>query len=189
MAAIAKHRAGGRCEACGSDGPLDAHHIRPVGEGGPFWDLANLRALCRNCQRAQHPGWVDDDEVDAALRDWLAEGAMLHLVQVAAMEHKLYETAQAESSRLSAEVAELRDENLRLLEEHQDLRPRTVRARQPSQTRPQSRPAGKATRLSASGLLVHSVRASVPIRPIAYGAGRLSTGTIGAQGALAASLC
>jgi len=73
LAAIAKRRAGMRCEACGSDGPLDAHHIRPVREGGAFWDLANLRALCRKCHQAQHPGWVDE-----GLDLWMAEGERMY---------------------------------------------------------------------------------------------------------------
>lgn len=83
LAAIAKHRAGMRCQRCGSDGPLDAHHIQPVGEGGRFWDLANLRALCRSCHQAQHPGWPDDDEVDAALREWMDEGERLADIRLA----------------------------------------------------------------------------------------------------------
>ena len=76
LAAIAKHRAGGRCEACGDDGPLDAHHIQPVGEGGPFWDLDNLRALCRRCHQGQHPGWGDRNIVGRALQDWIGEGGL-----------------------------------------------------------------------------------------------------------------
>ena len=76
LAAIAKQRASGCCEACGSDGPLDAHHIRPVGEGGPFWDLDNLRALCRKCHQRQHPGWGDRDIVGRALQDWIDDGVL-----------------------------------------------------------------------------------------------------------------
>ena len=88
LAAIAKRRAGMRCEDCGSDGPLDAHHIRPVGEGGAFWDLANLRALCRNCHQARHPDWVDDGEVDAGLDWWMAEGERMYAERNGDYEHQ-----------------------------------------------------------------------------------------------------
>ena len=46
---------------------------------------------------------------------------MVNLVQVAAIRHKLYEAAQAKATRLSAEVSELRDKNLRLRAERTRL--------------------------------------------------------------------
>ena len=106
LAAIAKHRAGMRCESCGSDGPLDAHHIRPVGEGGAFWDLANLRALCRKCHQAQHPGWVDEGEVDAGLDWWMTEGERMYAGRNGDYEHQQLaaERKAVERERRAAEA-------------------------------------------------------------------------------------
>ena len=44
-----KQRAGNRCQECGKVGALDCDHIIPVDEGGDFWDIDNLQALCRMC--------------------------------------------------------------------------------------------------------------------------------------------
>lgn len=93
LAAIAKHRAGMRCEDCGADGPLDAHHIRRVGEGGAFWDLANLRALCRRCHQAQHPGWVDDGEAThGPYAYWASQGERMYAERNGDREHQQLET-------------------------------------------------------------------------------------------------
>ena len=57
LSAAVKRRDGWRCTKCGTRARLDAHHIQPVGLGGPMWDPENLETLCRNCHMAQHPGW------------------------------------------------------------------------------------------------------------------------------------
>jgi 5-methylcytosine-specific restriction endonuclease McrA len=36
------------CERCGSSGPLDAHHVVPVSEGGRDV-LSNVAVLCQTC--------------------------------------------------------------------------------------------------------------------------------------------
>lgn len=51
----AKHRAGNRCEECGTQsGPLHAHHIVSLSHGGSN-SLGNLRVLCESCHAGQHP--------------------------------------------------------------------------------------------------------------------------------------
>lgn len=40
---------GGQC----SDGPLHVHHIIPVAEGGPKFELSNLASVCAS----HHPTW------------------------------------------------------------------------------------------------------------------------------------
>ena len=51
---MARDRDGWRCRACGRAGRLEAHHVRPVHQGGDLLDLANTRALCRSCHIAIH---------------------------------------------------------------------------------------------------------------------------------------
>jgi 5-methylcytosine-specific restriction endonuclease McrA len=41
-------RYGGRCLACGSDGPLTMDHVVPLARGG-LHDISNLQPLCRPC--------------------------------------------------------------------------------------------------------------------------------------------
>lgn len=41
-------------------GPVDVHHVHPVGRGGPRLDPMNLAVLCR-----KHHGWVHDHPVEA----------------------------------------------------------------------------------------------------------------------------
>lgn len=43
--------AGYVCQRCGADGALQAHHVRPLVEGGTN-DPANGVALCRRCHEA-----------------------------------------------------------------------------------------------------------------------------------------
>lgn len=47
-------RAGRRCERCGAGGKLQVHHVKPLAQGGPPFDLDNLMALCPPCHRAAH---------------------------------------------------------------------------------------------------------------------------------------
>ncbi len=42
-------RDGWRCRQCGRAGRLECDHIRNWREGGPFWSMHNLQALCRGC--------------------------------------------------------------------------------------------------------------------------------------------
>lgn len=42
-------RDGWRCRYCGKAGRLEVDHRVPVRDGGGFWDLGNLQALCRSC--------------------------------------------------------------------------------------------------------------------------------------------
>jgi len=55
-------RAGYRCALHRRQcwGPVDVHHIRPVGRGGPRLNEANLAVLCR-----MHHGWVHDHPYEA----------------------------------------------------------------------------------------------------------------------------
>lgn len=32
-------------------------HIKPLADGGPMWDEANLRVMCRSCNSARRGGW------------------------------------------------------------------------------------------------------------------------------------
>ena len=41
-----------RCAGCGRPGRLHCDHVVPVAEGGDFWDLRNLQALCAGCHMA-----------------------------------------------------------------------------------------------------------------------------------------
>jgi len=38
-----------RCRKCGKAGRLEADHIKPVTQGGEFWDPENIQSLCRTC--------------------------------------------------------------------------------------------------------------------------------------------
>jgi len=40
------------CQACGTDGELEVHHIKPVHAGGDELDPDNLITLCRPCHFA-----------------------------------------------------------------------------------------------------------------------------------------
>lgn len=46
-------RLGERCQNCGAEGPVQAHHVVPVKNGGSN-DESNLRLLCRPCHLAEH---------------------------------------------------------------------------------------------------------------------------------------
>jgi 5-methylcytosine-specific restriction endonuclease McrA len=55
----------GRCERCGKQDAVDAHHRVPVSAGGP--DAAsNLAALCRECH-----DWVHQHPSEARLGGWI----------------------------------------------------------------------------------------------------------------------
>ena len=47
-------RAGYRCEACGTPGYLEVHHIKPLHKGGDAFDMTNLMALCKTCHLKAH---------------------------------------------------------------------------------------------------------------------------------------
>lgn len=49
-----KDRDGWRCTKCGKAGVLEVHHLQSPFFGGPMWDLANLRTLCKKCHFAEH---------------------------------------------------------------------------------------------------------------------------------------
>ena len=62
VAELAKRRAEGACDLCGSPAPfrdklgrpyLEAHHIKPLAEGGAD-SIENVAALCPNCHRKMH---------------------------------------------------------------------------------------------------------------------------------------
>lgn len=43
------HRDGFRCTACGKAGRLEVDHIRRIEDGGDWYDLDNLKTVCRGC--------------------------------------------------------------------------------------------------------------------------------------------
>lgn len=50
------------CPDCGSDGPLEVHHL----DGNPFNnDMENLLALCYTCHRDRHRRWRVEQRLDA----------------------------------------------------------------------------------------------------------------------------
>ena len=51
---IAFARDNWRCRACGKAGRLEAHHVRPLHQGGAPYDLDNLETLCRPCHIDRH---------------------------------------------------------------------------------------------------------------------------------------
>lgn len=54
---IAKARSTGRCEDCGSVGPLHGHHVEPHATAvARRDDVGNIRVLCVPCHRSKHPG-------------------------------------------------------------------------------------------------------------------------------------
>ena len=53
-------RDGWRCRECGGATALQAHHVRPVVEGGADV-LDNLRTVCRACHLAAHRRPVDPE--------------------------------------------------------------------------------------------------------------------------------
>ena len=42
------NRDGWRCRECGKAGRLEVDHVKPVQDGGDWWDPANLQTLCRS---------------------------------------------------------------------------------------------------------------------------------------------
>ena len=42
-------RDGHRCTMCGKRGGLECDHIEPIASAGDWFDMANLRTLCRAC--------------------------------------------------------------------------------------------------------------------------------------------
>ena len=65
-------RRGGQCEACGNvpmfDRELHVDHIKPIAEGGPVYDEANLQILCIQChgkKTAGERGWGRISKTDA----------------------------------------------------------------------------------------------------------------------------
>ena len=67
---LALDRDGWRCRRCESPVDLEVHHVRPVGQGGEPYALANVEVLCRECHLSAH--------LDPERRAWrrvLVEGA------------------------------------------------------------------------------------------------------------------
>jgi hypothetical protein len=66
-------RAGGRCQRCGKEASLDAHHIIPRGTSPHmgWFDPNNGVALCFQCHRVHGPHSLDIDE-QIAFRSWVA---------------------------------------------------------------------------------------------------------------------
>ena len=42
-------RDGWRCVLCGRRSALECDHVRPIEQSGDWFDLENLRTLCRSC--------------------------------------------------------------------------------------------------------------------------------------------
>ena len=56
-----KREAGFRCQECNKKtGALECHHIKPVKEGGDFWNESNLKVLCRACHVEKHRKKIDE---------------------------------------------------------------------------------------------------------------------------------
>lgn len=53
LAAQVKKDAGGKCQSCGSDYKLEAHHITPLSRGGKN-TRTNLICLCHDCHEKRH---------------------------------------------------------------------------------------------------------------------------------------
>ena len=66
-------RDGWACVQCGRAGALEAHHVRPISEGGAVFDLANLVALCRGCHVAVHRTRDRPDRMPPAWRALIDE--------------------------------------------------------------------------------------------------------------------
>ena len=64
-------RDGWRCRRCGYPAGLEAHHVRPLAEGGAPYALANLETLCTGCHVAAHP---HGDPERRAWRAYLTRG-------------------------------------------------------------------------------------------------------------------
>ena len=62
----AKDRAGWVCEVCGSDGPLQVHHLTYARVGKERDD--DLLVLCDECHARQH-GLLDDGQLPLPFRD------------------------------------------------------------------------------------------------------------------------
>ena len=46
-------RDGWRCRTCGKAGRLEVDHVIPIADGGDWWAVGNLQALCRRCHIAK----------------------------------------------------------------------------------------------------------------------------------------
>ena len=66
-------RDGYTCRRCGRGGPLEAHHVRPISDGGAVFDLANIETLCRGCHVAVHRRPDRPDRMPAAWRALIDE--------------------------------------------------------------------------------------------------------------------
>ena len=47
-------RDGWRCVICGKAGRLEAHHIKPLEDGGEPFAMTNTATYCRDCHIASH---------------------------------------------------------------------------------------------------------------------------------------
>lgn len=65
---IVAERAAGRCELCGSTGPLTFAHRRAAGQGG-LWRPSNGVRLCGSGTMGCH-GWTEHEPDFAALGGW-----------------------------------------------------------------------------------------------------------------------
>ena len=60
-----------RCTSCSVAGKLEAHHVVELRDGGPAYDLANIKTLCRSCHMAEH--CRQPTPAEAAWRDLVTE--------------------------------------------------------------------------------------------------------------------
>lgn len=69
-------RDGFRCFKCGRRAGLECDHIRPVATGGDWFDMENLRTVCRGChiKITAEAGRKVLTEPRQALRDLAMEG-------------------------------------------------------------------------------------------------------------------
>ena len=58
-------KAGWRCSQCKQAGKLELHHIKPTSQGGSFWDIKNIKVLCRLCHIAHHRS-----EQERQVKEW-----------------------------------------------------------------------------------------------------------------------
>lgn len=70
-------RDGWRCVECDAPGALECDHVLKPHNFGDFFDLANLRTLCRSCHIEKHRHDNDNDQTLRAARreyeDWIRE--------------------------------------------------------------------------------------------------------------------
>ena len=66
-------RDGWQCTKCGQAKPdflLEVHHVKPIREGGDYWEYENLATLCRACHRAAHNHNAGNSSQDTRRNTW-----------------------------------------------------------------------------------------------------------------------